>query len=127
MKRGRASALSILFVVVSLVTAFSEVAGKWVFTTTTCSSGVLFTIARESQESLDGTMNFPGSQMPLYRISEKNNHISFFVDEPQSDKSVVTYYYDADVSGDNLTGTCKKVGGSPEGFSATRRNGTKEK
>ena len=77
MRRRRGTLLGIAFLVLSSITMFAELVGKWDSNQNSCACNVLLTIERESDGSLSGKMNFPGAQVAIYNIVATEDHISF--------------------------------------------------
>ena len=99
---------SVVFVLL-ISNLVAETVGAWRFDADEdgCKCRPLLSIERDQNGVPSGTIAFPGAKVPLHNISvtTKNNEetLQFTVEQPENDKSI-TYYYQASIDGDIMTG-----------------------
>jgi hypothetical protein len=89
---------------------FAETVGAWRFEADEdgCKCRPLLIIERDQSGALSGTIAFPGAKVPLHNISVTTTNteetaVQFTVEQPENDK-FITYYYEASIEGDIMTG-----------------------
>ena len=104
--------------------ASAQVKGAWDFTNNDCSGDFRLTIGTWDDGAPIGKITAPGFQNSIYNVVVEGDHISFSVDQ-QDKYTLVTYDYDAKVSGNNMNGTCRSEAIPPRtgAFSARRLAG----
>ncbi len=128
LKCGRAVLLSVLsFVALPSITS-AQAIGIWDFTNNGCFCKGQLTISTWDDGSPVGAMTCPGSQSSVYNILIDGDHISFSVYQEER-HTFVTYDYDANVTGDNMNGTCTNTEAQSDraSFAAKRRRQTNGK
>lgn len=105
-------------------TGTAQVSGTWEITGTGCTGDARLTIGTWDDGEPIGKIEAPGFKSSIYNIVVEGDHISFSVDQ-QDKYAVVTYDYDAKVSGNTMNGTCRseEVPSRAAAFAATRHSG----
>lgn len=103
-KLGCATLLGVLFCFLAVTASAEEIYGKWLFFDKTCNCSVLLSIEMWQDGSPIGTLSFPTAEYAAHNILLDGNHISFSADQAVG-ANLITYDYDANVSGDVMAGT----------------------